>query len=153
VPETARRLRGYRLPVFSSLARALATTPPGRQNVLSDRLLPVAGAVVRAREAVTEACVRWQLPHLLAPAALIANELVTNAVQHAGTMADFRLSLGQRYLMISVRDGSAAQPRLRRTRPSDPSSGRGLLLVEATARQWGCIATDGGKVVWASLLR
>jgi hypothetical protein len=31
--------------------------------------------------------------------------------------------------------------------------GRGLLLVEAMATSWGWLPSEGGKVVWATLLR
>ena len=31
------------------------------------------------------------------------------------------------------------------------SSGRGLHLISAVARAWGCIPLDAGKVVWAAV--
>ena len=60
---------------------------PTRQPLpcISDVLLPVGGAPAHARNVVTQGCLQWELPRLLAPAGLIAGELVTNAVQHAGT--------------------------------------------------------------------
>ncbi|WP_412734825.1 ATP-binding protein [Krasilnikovia sp. MM14-A1259] len=152
--DTARRLtRGCRrlLPVFSSPEQAIAAQPRRRVTVLHDTLLPVTGAARRARELAVEACARWQLPALVGPACLIADELATNAVVHARTMADIRLAVGPHHLMISVRDGSAAQPLLTRGLPPRPAAGLGLLLVDATASRWGCIAADGGKVVWACL--
>nr|WP_170148658.1 ATP-binding protein [Pseudosporangium ferrugineum] len=143
---------GYgRLKVFPSVAQALAVPPARRLTAISDRLLPVSGATRRARDVATEACLRWELPHLTAPAALVAGELVTNAVVHARTMADLRLSLGRRYLMIAVRDGSSAVPRIVPAPPADPATGRGLVLVGAMARRWGSLPAEGGKVVWATL--
>ncbi|MET8152298.1 ATP-binding protein [Actinoplanes sp. NPDC049668] len=115
-----------------------------------DDLLPVVGAPRHARVIATEACLRWDLPDLVAPASVIASELITNVVDHVGTMARLRISLRPRFVTIAVRDGSVVEPRRRRP---DESGGRGLLLVEATARSWGWLPVDGGKVVWASLGR
>ncbi len=143
---------GYgRLRVFPSLAQALAAPPGRRLMSISDLVLPVSGAARRARDVATEACNQWKLPHLADPAALVAGELVTNAVVHAGTMADLRLSLGRRYVMIAVRDGSTAVPRMSAEPLADPATGRGLLLVSVTAHRWGSLPAQDGKVVWATL--
>ncbi|WP_242625137.1 STAS domain-containing protein [Krasilnikovia cinnamomea] len=152
--ETARRLtHGCRrlLPVFASPEQALTARPPRRVTVLHDTLLPVSGAARRARELATAACARWQLPALVGPACLIADELATNALIHARTMADIRFAVGSHHLMISVRDGSAARPLVAREQPPGSVAGLGLLLVDATADRWGCLPVDGGKVVWACL--
>jgi anti-anti-sigma regulatory factor len=137
-----------RLPIADSveIARESAHSVPA----LIDDLLPIAGAARQARNIATEACVQWELPGLVAPASVIAGELVTNVVDHANTMATLRVSLRQRYVMISVRDGSTVEPR--RATPG-PTGGRGLMLVEAMSHCWGWLPVDGGKVVWASLLR
>jgi anti-anti-sigma regulatory factor/anti-sigma regulatory factor (Ser/Thr protein kinase) len=140
-----------RLPVFPSIAEALAAPARKRIRTLSEPLLPVAGAVHRARELAAGACVRWHLPRLTNPAVLIAGELVANAVRHAQTIADLRFSLGRRYLMIAVRDGSTELPKVDDASSGDPGRGRGLVLVDALAARWGSMASEGGKVVWASL--
>jgi hypothetical protein len=141
-----------RLPVFGSLdeARDRARADGKSLPSLIDDLLPVAGAARQARNIATEACLRWDLPDLVAPASLIASELVTNASEHANTIATLRISLRPRFVTIGVRDGSLDEPR-----PTQPglSGGRGLLLVEAMAHRWGWLPVDGGKVVWASLAR
>jgi len=141
-----------RLPLQRTVALARRQVRAGGQSVPAfiDELLPVAGAVRQARNVATEACLRWDLPGLVAPASVIVSELVTNAVAHAGTMATLRISLRPRFVTIAVKDGSGAEPR--RRRPA-PSGGRGLLLVEAMAHSWGWLPVDGGKVVWASLDR
>ncbi|WP_412741500.1 STAS domain-containing protein [Krasilnikovia sp. MM14-A1004] len=152
--QTARRLtHGCRrlLPVFASADQALTARPRRRVTVLHDTLLPVTGAARRARDLATEACARWQLPALVGPACLIADELATNALTHARTMADIRFAVGRHHLMISVRDGSAARPAPVREPLPHAASGLGLLLVDATAHRWGCLPVDGGKVVWAYL--
>jgi anti-sigma regulatory factor (Ser/Thr protein kinase) len=117
-----------------------------------DDLLPVSWAARHARNLATEACLRWELPQLTGPASLVVSELVSNVVEHAHTMMSLRLSLWDRYLHIAVRDGSAIQPALPQRPAAEQLRGRGLHLVNATAHNWGCLPTDGGKVVWASLL-
>lgn len=154
---TAIQLRNaaYRsVPVFASLAAARAHLGLERHTLpmISDELLPVAGAARQARDVATDACLRWDLPHLLPPASLVVSELVSNVVDHAHTMMTLRLTLRSRYLQIAVRDGAAEKPP-RPTRQGHATAirGRGLLLVEATAHSWGWLPTEGGKVVWASL--
>ncbi|WP_250004032.1 ATP-binding protein [Actinoplanes sp. M2I2] len=145
-----------RLTVVDSLTAArssLAGTPHDEMPALSEELLPVAGAARHARDVATDACLRWDLPHLVAPASLIANELVSNVVDHAHTMMTLQLSLRSRYLNIAVRDGSAVEVRPPGHVPIEARRGRGLLLVDATAHTWGCMPSADGKVVWASLRR
>jgi anti-anti-sigma regulatory factor len=141
-----------RLPVVASVELAREAVRADWRSVpsLIDDVLPIAGAARQARNMATEACSRWDLPDLVAPASVIAGELVTNVVDHANTMATLRISLRQRYVTIGVRDGSTEEPR--RVSPG-PMGGRGLMLVEAMAHSWGWLPVEGGKVVWASLRR
>lgn len=145
----------HRLPTFRSISAAHAQLGRDRRTLpsLTDELLPVSGAARQARNAATEACLRWDLPHLVAPASLIVSELASNVVDHAHTMATLRLSLRRRHLTIALRDGSPAEPVRAAGRPPDARTGRGLILVEESAHSWGWLPTDGGKVVWASLAR
>jgi hypothetical protein len=140
-----------RLAVHTSVADALAARPSPHLPWISETLLPVSGAIRRARDVAGEACARWELPHLVGPATVIAGELVTNAVVHAQTMIDLRLTLGRRYLILAVRDGSAALPVLPPSASADPAAPKGLLLVDAMAQHWGTLPAEGGKVVWATL--
>jgi anti-anti-sigma regulatory factor len=142
-----------RLPVFPTVAAgaAAATTARVSQPWVTDELLPVRGAARYARDLATDTCVRWDLPHLVWPASLVASEFVSNAVQHANTMTTLRLTVSKRYLHIAVRDGSTAEPVLRRPPGDDPAGGRGLMLVDTLAAHWGSLPIDGGKVVWATL--
>jgi hypothetical protein len=155
-PYTGSQLRGavYRsLPQFATVQAAREHAGMERQtlSVLSDELLPISGAARQARNVATDACVRWDLPELVAPASLVASELVSNVVDHAHTMMTMRVTLRPRFLHIAVRDGDSGEPVLRATEGSATMRGRGLLLVEATAHSWGWLPTDNGKVVWASL--
>jgi hypothetical protein len=153
--ETRAQLQGAayrRLLVFRDVESARRHTIESElpMPTLSDEILPVTGAGRHARNVVTDACLSWDLPDLVGPASLIANEFIANVVVHAGTMATLRLSLLPRHLAIAVRDGSDDAPVLR---PDGDEPGRGLMLVEAMAASWGWLPLDGGKVVWATLLR
>jgi hypothetical protein len=145
----------HRLPTFHTVAAARADlgTERGTLPSLTDELLPIAGTARQARNVATDACLRWNLPHLVAPASLIASELASNVVDHAHTMATLCLGLRRRHLTIAVRDGSPAAPVKADGLSLDVSAGRGLILVAGSAHSWGWLPTDGGKVVWASLAR
>lgn len=157
-PQTACLLRAAayrRCPIFPTVqaARHEALNHRVVLPTISDELLPVTGAARQARNVATDACIRWNLVHLIGPSSMVAGELVSNVVEHAATMMTLRLSLTERYLQIAVRDGSVAQPRLRGGSPLLPATGRGLRLVDAITRSWGTLPATGGKVVWASLAR
>jgi hypothetical protein len=125
----------------------------GDAPMITDELLPVSGTARQGRNVATEACARWNLPQLTAPACLITSELVSNVVDHANTMMTLQLSLRPRFLHIAVRDGSTREPVSPRELPPAVDGGRGMFLVNATADRWGCLPCEGGKVVWASLAR
>jgi anti-sigma regulatory factor (Ser/Thr protein kinase) len=144
------------LPVHASIEKALDAVfarPPYLREELT--LAPTLSAPAAARAFVRDTCVAWQLGHAedarLDRAVLLANELVTNAVIHAGTKLRLRLELRGDLLHIAVRDDS---PRLLRVVTADPQvqGGRGLWLVEQLTRAWGVHPhPDGGKVVWCTL--
>jgi anti-anti-sigma regulatory factor len=157
-PQTRALLGGgayRRLPLFISTQAARLHLGADRDNLpmITDELLPITGAARQGRNVATEACLRWDLPHLTAPACLITSELVSNVVDHANTMMTLQFSLRPRFLHIAVRDGSPIEPTVPGRVPPDAEGGRGIFLVNATAHSWGCLPTEGGKVVWASLRR
>ncbi len=53
-------------------------------------------------------------------------------------------------LVIYVWDNSDAMP-VRQDAGPDQIGGRGLMLVEALAKEWGAYRLDSGKVVWAQI--
>jgi hypothetical protein len=134
-------------PTYISVAAAAASlgTPTATPMIIED-LLPVSGAARRARDVVTDACLEWNLPHLTGPTCIVATELVNNAVEHAATMLNLRLSLRPRHLCVAVHDGSLTPPHLR----PPQLRGHGLNLVDAVAGSWGHLQTTDGKVVWAT---
>jgi anti-anti-sigma factor len=84
-------------------------------------------------------------------AQLVASELVTNAVVHAGTLIELTLRLTPPFLHIAVRDSGAGQVRMKAIVDESAENGRGLLLVDALAAAWGSIVPKSGKIVWAKV--
>ncbi|MEU0915667.1 ATP-binding SpoIIE family protein phosphatase [Streptomyces althioticus] len=89
-------------------------------------------------------------------AALVASELVTNAVVHAGTEVHLtcRLEEDTGGLVVEVADRHPSRaPRDDAEAPAHdiPEYGRGLRLVAALAESWGVTYRAGSKTVWARL--
>jgi anti-sigma regulatory factor (Ser/Thr protein kinase) len=101
-----------------------------------------------------ECCTDWQVPGLSDRAAIVATELVSNAVQHARTPSTLRLSLTPAGLHIAVRDARPT-PGLghRLVDPAAAPDCYGVLLVRSLARHVGVTPDAAGKTVWAVLTR
>ncbi|MQY09655.1 ATP-binding SpoIIE family protein phosphatase [Actinomadura macrotermitis] len=107
-----------------------------------------AAAVRRARGLVRDRLARWDLAGLADTTALLASELVTNAVRHAGGRITLRL-VREGGLVCEVFDASDGRPRIRcDTDAASAESGRGLNVVSRLAHRWGVRRTPGGKAVW-----
>ena len=142
-------LLGSRLTtVFSTVAEARAALAAHQpEPPISEQLLPTWGEARRARDLTTEACLRWDLPHLVGRSALVVSELVINAADHARTVMTLQLKLGWQYLYIAVFDGVRAEPVLRRDQHPDKAAGNGLVLVQSLSQRWGFAVRDDGKMV------
>ncbi|MFP3966673.1 SpoIIE family protein phosphatase [Actinomadura fulvescens] len=120
--------------------------------------LPADPAVARrARGLIRDRLDHWGLSELSDSAELLASELVTNAIRHAGGRLTLRL-VREEGLVLEVFDGTDGRPRIRRceddlTGPGLCESGRGLHVVGRLARRWGVRRTAGGKAVWCELER
>ena len=83
---------------------------------------------------------------------LVASELVSNAVVHAGNRTDEELDVTwdvqPDYVLVKVLDASPDLPLRRSTNDTD-TRGRGLSIVAALALDWGVRRTTAGKQVWA----
>jgi anti-anti-sigma regulatory factor len=148
-PETRRQLSSFRsfVTVYETETQALAALYHTRfPRWASRRVAPVPEGPAAARALLDEVCQAWSLPRLRDPARLIAGELATNAVLHAGTDFDVTAGLTRRYLRIGVRDGTGADAGL------VAGPGRGLGAVEAFSTGWGVIRVPDGKVVWAMIV-
>jgi len=137
------------LAMHPSLDRALASVQD-RPPWLRDRLAlgPVSTAAQAGRAFVEELCDRWGLRGLAGSAALLASELVTNAVVHAGTPLELRVEVRGPRLHLAVRDRDPDVARLLAARDG-PDRGLGLLIVDRMAATWGARQDGaGGKTVW-----
>lgn len=108
-------------------------------------------SVAEARRFVRECLVAWSLDQLIDDAALIVSELAANAVVHAHSSYEVRMTRTGRVVRLEVGDAGSGAPR---TGSGDPSltSGRGLLIVGALAADWGVRRDAAGKTVWAELV-
>jgi anti-sigma regulatory factor (Ser/Thr protein kinase) len=123
----------------------------GSGGAASSLRLPAdAAAVSRARAWAVQLCRQWNAGDVCDDAALLVNELVSNAILHAGTELFVELSIAGNAILIAVTDGSN-KPARPRTRTSLAEAGRGLLLVDALSTRWGVTAWPTGKRVWAEL--
>jgi anti-sigma regulatory factor (Ser/Thr protein kinase) len=102
-----------------------------------------------ARRFVESALARPEHLPLLYPATLLVSELVANAVLHTGTPIRVVVRTGDR-VRIEVHDGNAQLP-VRKHYSNMSGTGRGLMLVERLATDWGAERTSTGKVVWFEL--
>ncbi|MFB6582397.1 SpoIIE family protein phosphatase [Streptomyces sp. NPDC056402] len=101
-----------------------------------------------ARHLIRAAVAAWGARHRADEIELAADELMTNALVHTdgGGHVSMRLT-AQGRIRIEVEDGSSALPR-RREAGDWAVSGRGLMLVDRLADEWGVEPRGGGKCVW-----
>ncbi|HEV2243800.1 MAG TPA: SpoIIE family protein phosphatase [Streptosporangiaceae bacterium] len=118
---------------------------------------PEPTAVADARRFVRKTLISWGLSgrdDLVADAVLLASELVTNAIVHAGTPVQLTCRLDGATVEVSVLDRHPA-----RVIPDPPGaaaevdrpSGRGLLLPAALSSSWGVTYAPAAKVIWFRL--
>src|SRR3954454_20981314 len=104
-------------------------------------------AVRRARTYVLARCEATRLHHLCEVAALLATELVTNAIRHARGRAIVSVTAKAGHLRVAIADDSPETPRVL-PRNLLGEGGRGMMLVDTLARTWGVDVGWDGKVVW-----
>jgi anti-sigma regulatory factor (Ser/Thr protein kinase) len=105
-----------------------------------------------ARRFLSSTLVSWGKTEYSDDGALLLSELVTNATLHARTQIVVRIELKSEALHIAVTDSSPRQPAVRHY-SEQSTTGRGLGLVSALARNWGVEQGSGGtKTVWAEII-
>ena len=122
---------------------------------------PVPGSVPLARRFVDALLGQWQLPAVRDIALLLVTELMTNGVVHASTELSLVVAVLDGTLEIGVTDcagppTSIPFPNLQGddvegTRELLSEGGRGLVLVDSLADEWGVAAFGPGKHVWFRL--
>jgi phosphoserine phosphatase RsbU/P len=131
-------------------------TTPAVPTATHMRRVPLAADLrspAAARSAVRSVATEAGLSSVLDEALLLTTELVTNAVVHAGTDITIEITADSAGLTITVLDdlaGPLVGPGL--ATESD-ERGRGLLLVDQIASQWGTVHHPAGKGVWFRLDR
>jgi phosphoserine phosphatase RsbU/P len=122
----------------------------------SRALRPLPDSSVEARRFVRETAAHEVDPQLLDDALLLTNELVTNAVRHAGhdreDPIEVEISVEDRSLRVTVRDkGPGFDPTGPKERTED--GGWGLDLVRTLSSRWGVERSDAGNDVWFEIDR
>lgn len=109
--------------------------------------------VPAARHHVLKALAGWGLTgELVDFVALLANELVTNAVTHcrvSHAQVRVALTLDGRDLLLEVSDPDRDRLPVPHRAAPDEEGGRGLALVAALADDWGHRKDPFTKCVWA----
>ena len=135
-----------------------ALCPPITSRQVGLAALP--SAVPWARRVLGHMLREWHLPDLADPALLLVSELVTNAVQASARrvcgdpdrlpMISLTVRTTGTSLVTEVWDPSPDVPALQEADLTG-DRGRGLLLVDFLADEWGHRPADGGKVVWCTV--
>ena len=114
------------------------------KTLTADQRAPAA-----ARASVRAICATYH-PELVDDAVLLVSEVVTNAVKYGRAPVRLSIDCGPSGIVVAVEDGNPALPRPRR-HDRRRHSGRGLLLVQRLAADWGVRLTERGKQVWFRL--
>jgi hypothetical protein len=142
-------------------------------------LEPTPRAAGEARRFVAATCQRWGIGGVIDEVTLAVSELVTNAVLHARTHINVELCVVGGELTVCVIDRDPRPPVVRPVRldlladldaapPITPdvddrhamthvgssgsiAGGRGLLIVDALADEWGVAERVDGKEVWLTM--
>jgi len=126
--------------------------PPLRAGHWSVEYDPRPTAVREARAEVRRQLDVWGLADrddLVDAAELLVSELATNALLHSASRFRLTLSAAHGVLRCEVYDTGRRTPQVLAAGASE--SGRGMFLVNALARRWGCHQDGPGKTVWFEL--
>lgn len=108
-------------------------------------------AARQAREFVRRCLQPWVGDELLDDALVVASELVTNAVMHAGTTSELVVRVDPDLVELRLSDGDPRTPRRRTLVGGLPAQGRGLVVLSSLSERWGVDERADGKTVWAVL--
>jgi len=88
---------------------------------------------------------------ILEDALLLASEMVTNVIRHAGTPLTLSVEIHRGYLRMTVTDGALPFEAEAGGGSQEGESGRGMGIIASLSRRWGVGATPIGKSIWAEL--
>jgi len=118
-------------------------------------------SVAAARRWARGVLTNWSIDDVAETAILILSEAVTNTVVHAASRPTVRLAVTRGLLEVGVDDDEPRLPdrawlggRHQDTTDTElllAEGGRGLLLIDALATQWGATVLVAGKQVWFHL--
>ena len=128
----------------------LARIPPPPITSGATTIQPDPQAVSTGRHFTRKALHEWGLSGLADTACLLTSELLTNAVRHATNLVELYLHHSAHELIIQVEDDDPHLPQ-HRVADGDADNGRGLMLVDTLAGNWGSRLTSTGKTVWFSI--
>jgi anti-sigma regulatory factor (Ser/Thr protein kinase) len=126
-------------------------------------LEPDPRAAREARDFVASTVAQWGLSDCVGTVQLLTSELVTNGVLHAQTALGVSVTVEDSALTVEVHDNDPRPPIPRSARVDlladidrlldQPgiAAGRGLLLIETLADEWGVAQEKDGKSVWFRL--
>jgi anti-sigma regulatory factor (Ser/Thr protein kinase) len=114
----------------------------------SDSFPPSPESVGHARQFTRRTLVSWGADDLEDDVRTVTSELATNALLHARTPFTLTLTLDGDRLRLTMADGSATQPRMRRFDSAEATTGRGLRMVAQLTSSWGVEKDGTGKAVW-----
>ncbi len=105
-----------------------------------------------ARQWVTGLLERWELTELVETASLLISEVVTNAMQHAGSAPTVTAAVAEGILEVGVTDRDP-EGWPHESMSGDPMAvgGRGLAIVDVLSDDWGTAFVADGKQVWFRL--
>lgn len=118
------------------------------------RMEPSEEGVSKARHRILTVVREWGVSlsdEALSDLALMSSELVTNAVRHTGASCAVVVRWTGARLRVEVTDTDSREPKVG-DGAVGAESGRGLLLVESIAADWGSAQVLAGKTVWFEIL-
>ncbi|MPZ74440.1 MAG: response regulator [Nitriliruptorales bacterium] len=104
-------------------------------------------SAAKARRFVRQVLGEWARAAVVDDAALLATELVTNALVHARSAVELRLRRLSDRVRVEVADSGAGALHMREP-DRDSVDGRGLLLVQDLSLAWGTSSDGAKKIVW-----
>ena len=122
-------------------------------NAFRVHLRPHESQVRVARQHLHDVC-KGMPRDLIEVAVLLLSEVVTNAIRHGRGMVRLAVKERPSRLCVEVSDDGPGLPSAQAPRDDRPS-GRGLMMVQRLANEWGVTPFDRGpgKTVWFTLRR